>query len=151
MSKFGYHVVDADGHGGDLPNWFDRLPDAYKPKWQERTERIKAHFANLPGVGVMETKGTAKLDMTKRPGMTDPASLAFIDESARLAAAVPAAEPTREGISSHTSGIPRAPPRQKPRATSVCIPSGATSSACRRPRCWWRQATRVKARWRCMG
>jgi uncharacterized protein len=74
MGKFGYHVIDADGHGGDLPNWFERLPDAFKPKWEERTRRIKEHFANLPGVGVMETKGTAKLDMTKRPGMTDPAA-----------------------------------------------------------------------------
>jgi len=72
MSKFGYHVIDADGHGGDLPNWAERLPDQFKPQWQERVARIKTHFANLPGVGVKETKGKAKLDMANRAGMTDP-------------------------------------------------------------------------------
>ncbi len=72
MGKFGFYVIDADGHGGDLPNWFERLPDQWKPKWDERRARIKQHFANLPGVGVKETKGTAKLDMTDRAGMTDP-------------------------------------------------------------------------------
>jgi len=72
MSKFGFHVIDADGHGGEPANWFERLPDAFKPKWRERTERIKQHFANLPGVGVMKTQGTARVDMSKRAGMTDP-------------------------------------------------------------------------------
>lgn len=72
MSKFGYHVIDADGHGGDLPNWWERLPAEFKPKWDQRRERIKQHFANLPGIGVKTTKGTAKLDMTERAGMTDP-------------------------------------------------------------------------------
>ncbi|HEX6130330.1 MAG TPA: hypothetical protein VF044_01280, partial [Actinomycetota bacterium] len=80
MSKFGFHVIDADGHGGDLPGWADRLPEAMKPKWRERTERIKQHFANLPGVGVMTTKGTARVDMAQRAGMTDPvARLADMD------------------------------------------------------------------------
>jgi predicted TIM-barrel fold metal-dependent hydrolase len=72
MGKFGYHVIDADGHGGDLPNWAERLPDEWKPQWQERVARIKSHFANLPGVGIKETKGKAKLDMANRAGMTDP-------------------------------------------------------------------------------
>jgi predicted TIM-barrel fold metal-dependent hydrolase len=80
MGKFGYHVIDADGHGGDLPNWWERLPAQWKPKWDERRARIKQHFANLPGVGIKETKGTAKLDMADRPGMSDPkARLADMD------------------------------------------------------------------------
>jgi uncharacterized protein len=80
MGKFGYYVIDADGHGGDPPNWWERLPPQWKPKWDERRARIKQHFANLPGVGVKETKGTAKLDMTERPGMSDPkARLADMD------------------------------------------------------------------------
>ena len=80
MVKFGYHVIDADGHGGDLPNWWERLPAQWKPKWDERRARIKQHFANLPGVGIKETKGTAKLDMADRPGMSDPkARLADMD------------------------------------------------------------------------
>jgi predicted TIM-barrel fold metal-dependent hydrolase len=80
MGKFGYYVIDADGHGGDPANWWERLPEQFKPKWEERRARVKSHFANLPGVGVKETRGTAKLDMTERPGMSDPvARLADMD------------------------------------------------------------------------
>ncbi len=74
MGKFGHHVIDADGHGGDLPNWQERLPQAFWPKWEERRARIKKQFANLPGVGIKETKGTAKLNSLERAGMTDPQS-----------------------------------------------------------------------------
>jgi len=74
MGKHGYYVIDADGHGGDPQNWFEGLPAQFKPKWQERTQRIKSHFANLVGVGVKETKGTARVDATQRAGMSDPAA-----------------------------------------------------------------------------
>lgn len=74
MGKFGYHVIDADGHGGDLPDWQKRIPAAFQPKWEERRDRIKKTFANLPGVGVKETQGKAKLNSLDRPGMTDPKS-----------------------------------------------------------------------------
>jgi predicted TIM-barrel fold metal-dependent hydrolase len=72
MGRFGSWVIDADGHGGDLSNWQDRLPDAFKPHMEARRARIKTHFANLPGVGIKETKGTAKLNSLERAGMTDP-------------------------------------------------------------------------------
>jgi predicted TIM-barrel fold metal-dependent hydrolase len=72
MGKFGFHVIDADGHGGDLPNWQERLPGEFRPDWERRRERIKSHFANLIGVGVKQTKGTAKVDSLERAGMTDP-------------------------------------------------------------------------------
>src|SRR5262245_38220158 len=72
MGRFGHHVIDADGHGGDLPNWQDRLPPEFQPHMAKRRERIKQQFANLPGVGIKETKGTAKLNSLERPGMTDP-------------------------------------------------------------------------------
>lgn len=72
MGKFGHHVVDADGHGGDIPNWFERLPSKFHSLWDQRRERIKKQFANLPGVGIKETKGTAKLNSLDRAGMTDP-------------------------------------------------------------------------------
>jgi predicted TIM-barrel fold metal-dependent hydrolase len=74
MGKYGHYVVDADGHGGDLPKWQDRLPPQFQPHMAARRERIKKQFANLPGVGVKETKGTAKLNSLERPGMTDPAA-----------------------------------------------------------------------------
>jgi predicted TIM-barrel fold metal-dependent hydrolase len=80
MGRFGHHVIDADGHGGDLPNWQDRLPPEFQGHMAKRRERIKQVFANLPGVGIKETKGTAKLDSLERPGMTDPkARLADMD------------------------------------------------------------------------
>ena len=72
MGKYGHFVIDADGHGGDLPDWQSRLPKEYQPHMAARRERIKQHFANLPGVGVKETKGTAKLNSLERAGMTDP-------------------------------------------------------------------------------
>ncbi len=74
MGKYGYHVIDADGHGGDLPDWQQRLPAAFHGQMEQRRERIKKVFANLPGVGVKETKGTAKLNSLDRAGMTDPKS-----------------------------------------------------------------------------
>jgi predicted TIM-barrel fold metal-dependent hydrolase len=72
MGRYGHHVIDADGHGGDLPNWQSRLPEQFKKHWEARRERIKQTFANLPGVGIKETRGTAKLDSLERAGMTDP-------------------------------------------------------------------------------
>lgn len=74
MGRYGHFVIDADGHGGDLQNWWERLPAQFHGKWEERRERIKKHFANLPGVGIKETKGTAKLNSLDRAGMTDPKS-----------------------------------------------------------------------------
>ena len=41
MGRFGTHVIDADGHGGDLPNWQARIPAPFQPQWEERRERIK--------------------------------------------------------------------------------------------------------------
>ncbi|MGH7894664.1 MAG: amidohydrolase family protein, partial [Candidatus Binatia bacterium] len=72
MGKYGYHVIDADGHGGDLPDWQARIPAEFQPKWEERKAKIAKQFANLVGVGVKETKGTARTDAGQRPGMTDP-------------------------------------------------------------------------------
>ena len=72
MGKYGHYVIDADGHGGDLPNWQARIPAQFQPKWEERRAKIKQVFANLPGVGVKTTQGKAKLDSLERPGMTDP-------------------------------------------------------------------------------
>jgi uncharacterized protein len=80
MGKYGYYVIDADGHGGDPQGWADALPAAFKPKWEERLARVKTHFANLVGVGVKETKGTARVDATQRAGMSEPtARLADMD------------------------------------------------------------------------
>jgi hypothetical protein len=74
--QFGYHVIDATG--GRRPAELVGAAPAAIPMGERR--RIKSHFANLPGVGVHETKGKAKLDMANRAGMTDPvARLADMD------------------------------------------------------------------------
>ena len=72
MGRFGHHVIDADGHGGDLPNWQARIPTEFQPQWEERKAKIAKQFAYLVGIGVKETKGKARLDAGQRPGMTDP-------------------------------------------------------------------------------
>jgi len=74
MGRFGHFVIDADGHGGEPADWQERLPRAFQPHMAARRERVKQQFANLPGVGVKETRGTARVDSLSRPGMTDPRS-----------------------------------------------------------------------------
>ena len=72
MGRFGYYVIDADGHGGEPADWQERMPARFQPQMTARRERIKQQFANLAGIGVMETRGTARTDMRARAGMTDP-------------------------------------------------------------------------------
>ena len=60
MGRYGHFVIDADGHGGEPADWQDRLPARFQPQMEARRERIKQQFANLVGVGVMQTKGTAR-------------------------------------------------------------------------------------------
>jgi uncharacterized protein len=73
MGKYGYFVVDADGHGGEPADWQARVPARFQPQMAARRERIKQQFANLAGVGVMQTQGSARTDMRAQAGMTDPA------------------------------------------------------------------------------
>jgi predicted TIM-barrel fold metal-dependent hydrolase len=73
MGKYGYFVVDADGHGGEPADWQARVPERFQPQMAARRERITQQFANLAGVGVMQTKGSARTDMRAQAGMTDPA------------------------------------------------------------------------------
>jgi hypothetical protein len=109
MSKFGFHVIDADGHGGEPADWFDRLPDAFKPQWQERTQRIKQHFANLPGVGVMKTHPMIA---------AAPQSYSSVGSS-RVSA------PSRAASSSSSTAAPSISARSVPRNTIVVPgPSG---------------------------
>jgi hypothetical protein len=72
MGRFGYFVIDADGHGGDPPGWDKRIPERFQAAWAARRERIKQHFANLPGMGMKLDPKRAHLE--GRAGMTDPRS-----------------------------------------------------------------------------
>jgi uncharacterized protein len=61
-------VLDADGHGGEAEDWRERLPEPMKPRLAQYRERMKTHFAGLPGMGTAR-KGDA---FKSRPGMSDP-------------------------------------------------------------------------------
>jgi predicted TIM-barrel fold metal-dependent hydrolase len=71
MGRFGYHVIDADGHGGELATWREKVPQAWQPRLAEYRDHVAKHYAQLalPGGGTAR-KGD-KFDV--RPGMTDPA------------------------------------------------------------------------------
>ena len=45
MGRFGYHVIDADGHGGEFANWRDSVPDAHSSRaWPSTASKIKKHY-----------------------------------------------------------------------------------------------------------
>ncbi len=70
MGRFGYHVIDADGHGGEAANWRDRIPEAFKARMAEYRDRIGKHYGKLALPGGGTSRPGDKFDM--RPGMTDP-------------------------------------------------------------------------------
>ncbi len=69
MGRYGYFVIDADGHGGESPNWRDGVPERFKPKVDQYMARIKEHFGRLPipGGGLARKGDTFKT----REGMHD--------------------------------------------------------------------------------
>ena len=72
MGRFGFHVIDADGHGGDPPKWERRLPEHFQAALSARRARLRTHFANLPGMGMKPDPKQALRE--GRAGMSDPKS-----------------------------------------------------------------------------
>lgn len=79
MAMLGFDVIDADGHGGEVAGWQQRIPQALQPKLEEWSARCKAHYAKLiiPGGGLSRQGDSfaAKSTVTKaeiRAGMYDP-------------------------------------------------------------------------------
>ena len=70
MGKYGFQVIDADGHGGEFANWQDTVPDSQKPRLAEFREKIKKHYGRLPLPGGGQARKGDKFDI--RPGMNDP-------------------------------------------------------------------------------
>jgi predicted TIM-barrel fold metal-dependent hydrolase len=70
MGRFGYHVIDADGHGGEAADWRERIPEQFKQTMAAYRDRISEHYGRLtlPGGGTAR-KGD-RFDV--RPGMNDP-------------------------------------------------------------------------------
>jgi predicted TIM-barrel fold metal-dependent hydrolase len=69
MGRFGFDVIDADGHGGEEERWFERLPAAHAVDYERWRRRCAEHFARLtlPGAGLAR-KGDR---FEQRAGMVD--------------------------------------------------------------------------------
>jgi len=67
MGKFGPFVIDADGHGGRGRDWQERLPREFQRTWRPGRERRETAVREPAGVGVKETRGTARVDSLSRP------------------------------------------------------------------------------------
>ena len=70
MGRFGYHVIDADGHGGEFANWREKVPAEWQAKLAEYRDRVAKHYAKLALPGGGTSRKGDKFDL--RPGMTDP-------------------------------------------------------------------------------
>jgi len=70
MGKYGFHVIDADGHGGEYAGWQDTIPEKFKPKLAAYRQKIKEHYGRLPLPGGGQSRPGDKFDV--RPGMNDP-------------------------------------------------------------------------------
>lgn len=75
----GFHVIDADGHGGELAGWQKNIPAELQPKLEAWSQRCKQHYAKLaiPGGGLARKgdKFETKSLVTRaeiRAGMFDP-------------------------------------------------------------------------------
>ena len=83
MGRFGYYVIDADGHGGEPLGWRKRIPEAFEPAMRRYVAAMKAHYTGLPGGGAKITEqnprdarrpqGELDFDVAQRAGMHDPA------------------------------------------------------------------------------
>ncbi len=80
MGRFGRHVIDADGHGGEPRGWRRRIPGRFLPQMREYVAAMRNVYKGLPGGGQRTGAGPAlarddelEFDIEMRPGMYDPA------------------------------------------------------------------------------
>lgn len=69
MGRYGFDVIDADGHGGEEARWFERLPTAHADDYSRWKRRCDEHFGRLtlPGAGLARRGDRFE----QRPGMID--------------------------------------------------------------------------------
>jgi predicted TIM-barrel fold metal-dependent hydrolase len=88
MGRYGFEVIDADGHGGEPLDWRRRIPDRFRPQMVEYVRALKEHYGitgrNVPGGGMQvnddNPAATTWSDddfelgppSSMRPGMYDP-------------------------------------------------------------------------------
>jgi len=70
MGMHGFHVIDADGHGGEYANWQDTVPERFKPTLEAFREKMRVHYGRLPLPGGGQARKGDKFEV--RPGMNDP-------------------------------------------------------------------------------
>jgi predicted TIM-barrel fold metal-dependent hydrolase len=83
MGRFGYYVIDADGHGGEPLDWRRRIPDAHRDRMIEYVTSMKRTFSDMPGGGMQVSADNPRdfalatdplaFDPPMREGMSDPA------------------------------------------------------------------------------
>ncbi|MCH2170113.1 amidohydrolase family protein [Myxococcota bacterium] len=80
MGRFGYYVIDADGHGGEPLGWRRRIPATFEGRMREYVAAMKARYGGLPGGGMKNDGGSherpddpLEFDTPMQPGMYDPA------------------------------------------------------------------------------
>ena len=44
MGRYGFEVIDADGHGGEPLDWRRRIPDRFRPQMVEYVRALKDHY-----------------------------------------------------------------------------------------------------------
>src|SRR5438128_334612 len=88
MGRYGFRVIDADGHGGEPVGWRRRIPDRFRSHMREYVGVLKQHFARASGAvpgggmqinernpgGVVWSDDEFELNppSSMRPGMYDP-------------------------------------------------------------------------------
>jgi uncharacterized protein len=94
MGRYGYTVIDADGHGGEPIDWRRRIPDRYRAQMVAYVRALKAHYGiagrSVPGGGMQVNDENPAATVwsdddfelgppsSMRPGMYDP--VARIDD-----------------------------------------------------------------------
>ncbi len=51
MGKYGYYVIDSDGHGGEPPQWRHGISAEWRPQMVEYVAKMKEIYGDLPGAG----------------------------------------------------------------------------------------------------
>ena len=90
MGRYGFEVIDADGHGGEPLDWRRRIPDRYRGQMVEYVRALKDHYGiagrNVPGGGMQVNADNPATTTwsddafelgppsSMRPGMYDPAA-----------------------------------------------------------------------------
>jgi len=90
MGRYGFDVIDADGHGGEPLDWRRRIPDEFRGQMVEYVRALKDHYGiagrNVPGGGMQVNDDNPATTTwsdddfelapasSMRPGMYDPAA-----------------------------------------------------------------------------